>query len=181
VRYEFLFQSAEPGAPYAPEPVAAALEARGASADSDGMLRWKLGGDAVEAKPLKEGGQVVATELRLPLSGDPGYVKAVLEQALAVAAEARCRLFDPQLLRLLTPADAEAVAAQYARMARYAAEMGGAPEVLGSAGYAAEGYPSYRVDGTGGMSGQAKLFLALAGLLALYLVVSGLSSALTGE
>jgi hypothetical protein len=181
VRYEFLFQSAEPGAPYDPDPVAAALVARGATVEPDGTLRWKVGGDAAEAKPLKEGGQVIATELRLPLSGDAAYVKAALEGALAVAAEVRCRLFDPQLMRVLTPADAEPVAVQYARTAKYVAEMVGAPEVLGSAGYAAEGYPSYRSEPTGGMSGQAKLLLALACLAALYLVVSGLSGSLMGE
>ena len=181
MRYEFLFQSTEPGAPYDPDAVSAALVARGATVEPDGTFRWKVGGDALEAKPLREGGQLIATELRLPLAGDAAFVKAALEGALAVAAEARCRLFDPQLVRALTPADAEAVAAQYARTAKYAAEMSGASDVLGSAGYAAEGYPSTRLDGTGGLSGQAKLFLAVAVLVALYLVVSGLGSALNGE
>jgi hypothetical protein len=181
VRYEFLLQPAVPGSPYDPEPAQAALVARGATVEPDGALHWKVAGERVEVRPLKEGGQVVATELHVPLAGDAAFVKAALEESLAVASEAGCRLFDPQLMRAPTTADAGAVALQYARTAKYAAEMVGAGDVLGSEGYSGSGFTGGSYGSTGGMSGQAKLFLAIAVLVALYLVVSGLSGALEGE
>ena len=181
MRYEFLMQPGEPGTPYDPDVISAVLVRRGATVEPDGSLRWKVAGESVEVRPLKEGGQVIATEVRVPLAGDAVFVKAALEEALSVAAEAQCRLFDPQLMRALTPADAEPVALQYARTAKYAAEMVGASEVLGSAAYGGGGYPSIGSGSTGGMSGQAKLFLAIAAFIALYLVVSGLSNTLSGE
>jgi len=182
VRYELLLQSAVPGAPYDPDAAAAVLVARGATLEPNGALCWKVAGERVDVRSLKEGGQVVATEVLIPLGGDGVFVKEVLEQGLAVAAEAGCHLFDPQLMRALTPADAEPVALQYARTAKYAAEMAGASDVLGSAGYAgSDALSAGGYGATGGMSGQAKLFLAIAVLVALYLVVSGLGSALSGE
>jgi hypothetical protein len=180
VRYELLLQSSVPGGPYDPQATRSALLARGATEEADGSLSLRVQGERVEIRPLSEGGAVIATELRMPLGGGDQFVRDMVEEGLAVAQAADCRLFDPQIMRPLTPADAGAVAEQYARTARYAAEMAGDSDVLGSAGYAASGYPSTSSSG-GGMGGQAKVFLAIAFLVALYLVVSGLSQALQVE
>lgn len=180
MRYELLFQSSVPGEPYDPEATRSALLARGATEEASGTLALRVQGERVEIRPLTEGGAVIATEVRLPLGGGDPFVREMVAEGVAVAQAAGCRLFDPQIMRPLTPADAGAVAEQYARTARYAGEMGGASDVLGAAGYAASGYPSSASPG-GGMGGQAKLFLAIAFLVALYLVVSGLSQALQTE
>ncbi|MEN9798670.1 MAG: hypothetical protein RL653_2366 [Pseudomonadota bacterium] len=179
MRYELLLQSSVPGGPYDPEATRAVLLARGA-AEEGGGLSWSVQGERVEVRPLVEGGVVIATELRVPLGGGDQFVRDMVAEGLAVAQAAGCRLFDPQIMRPLTPADAGAVAEQYARTARYAGEMAGASDVLGSAGYAAPGYPTSSAP-SGGMGGQAKVFLAIAFLVALYLVVSGLSQALQVE
>jgi hypothetical protein len=179
VRYELLLQSSVPGGPYDPEATRAVLIARGA-AEEGGGLSLRVQGERVDIRPLTEGGVVIATELRLPLGGGEPFIREMVSVGVSVAQEAGCRLFDPQIMRPLTAPDAGAVAEQYARTARYAGEMAGASDVLGSAGYAGSGYPSTSSPG-GGMGGQAKVFLALAFLVALYLVVSGLSQALQAE
>lgn len=166
VRYELLLQSAEPGAPFDPAPVEAALVAHGYAA---GEPSWKLSNGNVEVQPLLEGGKQVAVELRIPLSDRLELIREAVTVAAEVASEAGARLVDLQLSRAVGAHDAEAVADQYFRTAQYAGEMMGVSEAV-MASFAPE--PE-------GMSRTVKVMLGLgAFLLVLYLVAEHLVAAL---
>ncbi|HEX8698338.1 MAG TPA: hypothetical protein VF815_05845 [Myxococcaceae bacterium] len=151
-----------PGAPYDSARVDALLTERGAAARPDGVRVWRLKHGDVEVGELREGGQVVATELRVPLSDKLDLVREVVEEGATLAQAAEVRLVDPQLGRNLTANDSGAVADQFLRTAKYAGEMMGLSEAV-AASYAPppEGLP------TG-----AKVLLSIAGgFLFLYFLV----------
>ncbi|AKJ06324.1 Hypothetical protein AA314_07950 [Archangium gephyra] len=77
----------------------------------------------MEVHPLREGGQWVATEVRIPLESQTGLIREVVSKGAELAREAEVRLFDPQLGRELNSHDEGVVADQYERTARYAGEM----------------------------------------------------------
>src|SRR5690606_1000894 len=130
VRYELLWQSSVPGTPYPIETVNAALEARGVAARDEGGQTWVLRTVPVEVGPVMEGGVQVATELRLQLSDRDEGVRELVTEADAFARELGLVLFDPQLMSPITAKDADRVAAQFQRTARYAGEMLGLPEAI---------------------------------------------------
>jgi len=132
VRYELLLQSLTPGAPFPAERVAECLRALGAQLAADGAGSWALAGGVVEVRPLKEGGQQVATELRAPLSEKVDVLRELLVQAAAAAAQAEVCLFDLQLSRPVGKADQGALGDQFMRMSRYAGEMAGVSEAVGA-------------------------------------------------
>jgi hypothetical protein len=171
VRYELLLQTMVPGTPYDSARVDVLLSERGAAARPDGVRIWRLKAGEVEVGTLREGGQIVATELRVPLSDRTELVRELVEEAAALAAAAELRLVDPQLGRTLSANDGGAVADQFLRTARYAGEMLGVPEAV-AASYAPP--PE-------GMSSTTKAFLGLGILLLfLYLLVDALLSRLGG-
>jgi len=130
VQYELLWQSGDRGAPYPVEAVEAALAARQVIVRPDGGRTWVLKSTPVELGAVKEAGAQVATELRLSLSERDGPPRELVAEAAVVAAELGLVLFDPQLMRPITERDADAVAEQYLRTARYAGEMLGLPEAI---------------------------------------------------
>lgn len=160
MRYELLWQSTTPGAPFPLEAVEAALARREVVASPDGQRTWRLTRTAVELGPVREGGVQVATELRLPLSESGEPARELVVEAALVAREAGVLLFDPQLMRALSEADAEAVAEQYLRTARWAGEMLGLPEAV-TASYPAVESP--------GMSAGVKTLLIVIGVVLLAL------------
>ncbi|WP_239013910.1 hypothetical protein [Archangium violaceum] len=123
VRYDLLLQSMVPGTPFDSARVQALLEARGAKVLPGGGHTWLLEHGSVEIHPLREGGQWVATEVRVPLSDRTELVREVVAKVAEVAKEAEVRFFDPQLGRELSSHSDGAVVDQYERTARYAAEM----------------------------------------------------------
>ncbi|WP_083680713.1 hypothetical protein [Archangium sp. Cb G35] len=123
MRYDLLLQSMVPGTPFDSARVDALLEARGAKAQPGGGRTWLLENGAVEVHPLREGGQWVATEVRIPLEHQSELVREVVSKGAELAREAEVRLFDPQLGRELNAHDDGVVADQYERTARYAGEM----------------------------------------------------------
>jgi hypothetical protein len=125
VRYELLLQSADPAVPYTPAPVEALLAKRGIARRPDGVWRWQLKSGDVELGEVFEGGQQVATEVRIPLRGTLDLLHEALGECAEIAREAKVRLFDPQLMRLVGATDEGAVGDQYLRTARYAGEMMG--------------------------------------------------------
>ena len=169
VRYELLLQSTVPGSPYDSTRVDALLLEKGAKARSDGQRVWRLKSGDVEVGELREGGQLIATELRIPLSDRTELVREAVEEGATLASAAGVRLVDPQLGRHLSANDSGAVADQYLRTARYAGEMMGISEAV-SASYAAppEGIPT----------GFKVLALLGGGLLLLYLLADTLLSRL---
>ncbi|MFP2931053.1 hypothetical protein ACLESO_38850, partial [Pyxidicoccus sp. 3LG] len=125
---------------------------------------------------LREGGRVVATELRVPLSDRPDLMREVVGEAATLATAAGARLVDPQLGRSLSANDDVVVVDQYVRTARYAAEVAGLPEAMGTGSYASMTQESR------GFQPSGKFFLvALGAFFVLYLVVSSLMSKLNGE
>jgi len=151
-----------PGTPYDSARVDALLTERGAAARPDGVRVWRLKHGDVEVGELREAGQVVATELRVPLSDKMDLVRELVEEGATLAQAAEVRLVDPQLGRQLTANDSGAVADQFLRTARYAGEMMGLSEAV-AASYAA---PSE------GLSPGAKVALGIGGLLlGLYLLL----------
>jgi hypothetical protein len=149
-----------PGTPYDSARVDALLAARGAASRPNGQRVWVLKSGDVELGELRENGQVVATELRVPLSDRTELVREVVEEAAGLAAAAEVRLVDPQLGRQLSANDSNSVADQFLRTARYAGEMMGVSEAV-AASYSApsEGMPS----GT-------KLVAVIGGLILLYVL-----------
>jgi hypothetical protein len=160
-----------PGMPYDSTRVDALLLERGAFARPDGQRVWRLKSGDVEVGELREGGQLIAMELRIPLSDKLELVREVVEEGAALAAAAEVRLIDPQLGRTLSANDSGAVADQFLRTARYAGEMMGVSEAV-AASYAAppEGMPM-----------GFKVLLAIGGgFFLLYLLVDSLLSKMGG-
>ncbi|WP_224365171.1 hypothetical protein [Hyalangium versicolor] len=149
----------------------ALLAEKGAFARPDGQRIWRLKHGDVEVGTLREGGQVIATELRVGLSDKTDLVREVVEEAAALAASAEARLVDPQLGKQLSANDSGAVADQFLRTARYAGEMMGVSEAV-AASYAPppEGLPT----------GLKVLLLIGGGFFVLYLLVSSLMEKLGG-
>ncbi len=81
---------------------------------------------------VREAGQVVATEIRVPLSDREDLIREVVTESAELAAAAGVRLMDPQLGRQLTGGEGSSVAEQYMRTVRYAGQMVGLPEVAGA-------------------------------------------------
>jgi hypothetical protein len=151
-----------PGTPYDSARVDTLLTERGVAARPDGVRLWRLKHGEVEVGELREAGQIVATELRVPLSDKLDLVRELVEEGAMLAQAAEVRLVDPQLGRPLTANDSGAVADQFLRTARYAGEMMGLSEAV-AASYAPP--PE-------GMSPGLKVLLGIGGLLlGLYLLM----------
>jgi len=160
-----------PGTPYDSTRVDALLQERGAFARSDGQRVWRLKSGDVEVGELREGGQLIATELRIPLSDKLDLVREVVEEGATLAAAAEVRLIDPQLGRALTANDSGAVADQFLRTARYAGEMMGVSEAVAA---------SYAPPPEGMPVGFKVLLVIGGGFFLLYLLVNSLLSNLGG-
>ncbi|MBI3182582.1 MAG: hypothetical protein HYZ28_10645 [Myxococcales bacterium] len=161
MRYELLLQAPELGAPYDAARVDSLLASRGAAAEAGGRL-WKLKHGEVEVRPLVEAGRLIATELRAPMSASADLARELVLEGCVLAAEAGARLFDPQLGKVLAPADEGLVADQFLRTARYAGQYAGVPEAI-DAGFAG---PE-----PGRLKAGTKVLLGIAGFLAvLYLI-----------
>jgi hypothetical protein len=154
-----------PGTPYDSARVEALLAEKGTVVRSDGQRVWRLKNGDVELGELREGGQLIATELRIHLSDRTELVREAVEEGAALAAAAEVRLIDPQLGRQLSANDSGAVADQYLRTARYAGEMMGVSEAV-AASYAPppEGIPA----------GLKVLAVLGGGLILLYLLADSL-------
>jgi hypothetical protein len=165
-----------PGTPYEAARVDALLAERRVVARPDGARVWHLRGGDVEVGELREGGQVVATELRVPLSDRPDLMREVVGEAAALATAAGARLVDPQLGRALSANDDGVVVEQYLRTARYAGEVAGLAEALG-----ASSASTVDTDSRGLQSPGRFLLIALGIFIALYLVMDSLLARLNGE
>ncbi|WP_224245373.1 hypothetical protein [Hyalangium gracile] len=160
-----------PGTPYDSARVDALLTEKGVFARPDGQRIWRLKNGDVEVGLVRENGQVIATELRVPLSDKTELVREVVEEGAALATAAEARLIDPQLGRTLTANDSGSVADQFLRTARYAGEMMGVSEAV-AASYA----PPPEV-----LPSSVKYFVAIVGgLIFLYVLVTSLMEKLGG-
>lgn len=159
-----------PGTPFDSARVEALLEARGAKARPDGGRSWLLEHGSVEFHPLREGGQWVATEVRVPLMDRDDLVREVISRVAELAKEAEVRLVDPQLGRELSAHDEGAVSEQYQRTARYAAEMAGVASAM-----------PIDTTGTEGFQPTTKFVFGAIGVFTLlYLLVEWINAQLSG-
>ena len=160
-----------PGTPFDSARVEALLDARGATAQPGGGRLWQLQGGRVEVHPLREGGQWVATEVRVPLSDRTDLMREVVSQVTQLAREAEVRVFDPQLGRALSAMDEVPVADQYERTARYAGELLGVAEAM----------PVSTVTENQGFQPTSRFFFGVIGFFVLlYLLVNWMGSQLGG-
>ncbi|MCY1080836.1 hypothetical protein [Archangium lansingense] len=170
MRYDLLLQSMVPGTPFDSDRVEALLEARGAKVLPSGGRTWLLAHGSVEFHPLREGGQWVATEVRVPLADRTELIREVVSKVAELAREAEVRFFDPQLGRELKVHDEGAVADQYERTARYAGEMLGLASAMPISTTESEGFQP-----------TTKFLLGAIGLFTLlYLLVNWINSQLGG-
>jgi hypothetical protein len=143
---------------YDAEKVGQALAARGVV---DG--KWKLEQGDVEVSPVREGEGVIATAIKVPLSDKHDLIRAAVVAAAQVADETGTRVIDPQLADTVAERDAERVAEQYGRTARYAGEMLGVPEAIAA---------SFGPPPETGLKPTTKVILGLLGIfLFIYLVI----------
>ncbi len=166
MRYELLLQPLEPGAPYDPSVAEARLADR-AARRPDGTLLWRLPHGELEVRTLVEGGRAIATELRVPLTGNLDLAREAVTEGVALADAAGACLFDPQLGKRLSAGDDGLVADRYLRVARYAGEMVGISEAVG----VGQAPPEE------GLKPGTKVLLALAGF---FLLLIWLSNRLLG-
>lgn len=130
MRYELLLQPAAPDQPLDLPAVAQALLERGGSLE--GEKTWALKAGAVELGELREGGQPVAVEVKVPLSDKVELLGEALKASAEVAERCNLKLVDPQLGRVVGEKDDGAVSEQFLRTARYAGEMVGLTEAVGA-------------------------------------------------
>ncbi|WP_163865184.1 hypothetical protein [Myxococcus eversor] len=178
MRYELLLQTMTPGTPYEAARVDGHLSEKRVTVRPDGNRLWHLQHGDVEVGVLREGGRVVATELRIPLAERSDLVREVVGEASRLATQAGARLVDPQLGRSLVASDEGMVADQYMRTVRYAGGASGAStEAMGSATYT-----PLTTEGTKSFQPGAKFFLiAIAAFFFLYMLVDSMLGNLGGR
>lgn len=159
-----------PGTPFDSARVEALLDARGAKVLPGGGHSWLLEHGSVELHPLREGGQWIATEVRVPLLDREDLVREVVTRVAELAKEAEVRFVDPQLGRELSAHDEGAVADQYQRTARYAAEMAGVASAM----------PIHTTESEGFQPTTKLVFGAIAVFTLLYLLVNWINEQLGG-
>ncbi|QRO02504.1 hypothetical protein JRI60_13495 [Archangium violaceum] len=160
-----------PGTPFDSARVEALLEARGAKELPGGGRAWMLEHGLVEVHPLREGGQWVATEVRVPLSDRTDLIREVVSRVAELAREAEVRFFDPQLGQALTAHDDGTVADQFERTARYAGEMLGLASAM----------PISATSEREGFQPTTKFFLGVLGFFfLLYLLIDWMNGQLWG-
>lgn len=130
--YDFLLQPQAHGGVLPLEQVEAALKDKGATQRPDGAWVWAFPRGDVVGLPLREGGQVIAFELKVPLKDTTELVAAVLRAAAELAEALGLRLLDPQLNRAVKFDAEDAVGDQYLDHARYAGEYLGVSDALGA-------------------------------------------------
>jgi hypothetical protein len=118
--YDFVWQPTVGGLPFDALKFEAALERVGATHRPDGPWVWKLSAGETVITALNDAGAVVGFDLRVPVSDSTALVTEALTRGSALAAESTLQLVDPQLSRVVTERDREAVEASYIRVARYA-------------------------------------------------------------
>jgi hypothetical protein len=165
-----------PGTPYEAARVDALLAERRVAAGPDGVRIWHLMNGDVEVGVLREGGQVVATELRVPLLDRPDLMREVVGEAAVLCTAAGARLVDPQLGRSLSANDDSLVVEQYLRTVRYAADVAGMPAAMSA------GSDTSLSQESKGFQLSGRFFLiAIAFFFVLYLVVDSLMGKLNGQ
>jgi hypothetical protein len=130
--YDFLWQPQTAGAPLVLDSLEALLAEKGATRRPDGAWVWRFPRGEVVGLPVREAGQVVAFELKVPLQDKTELLSAVLHAASELAQAQGLRLLDPQLSRAVKSDDEGSVGDSYLRSARYAGEFLGVSDAIGA-------------------------------------------------
>jgi hypothetical protein len=154
--------------------VDALLVEKGVTVRPDGGRTWRLKNGEIDVGVLREAGQVVATELRVPLSDRRELINELVAEASSLATAAEARLVDPQLGRAVGFGDSESIAEQYVRTARYAGEMSGVSEAVAASFPNPAETPTFR-------PGTKILLVIGAVIFLLYFLMDALNGQLAGE
>jgi hypothetical protein len=125
MHYDLLMQSMTVGVAYDPAPAEAAFDAKGAVLLPDGTRRFRLNGGDVSVQRLVEGGAVVATEVRVPISDKADLVRETLIEVVGIAQGLGLKVVDPQLTRSVLLNDEAAVADRFLQNADFAGRYSG--------------------------------------------------------
>lgn len=125
MHYDLLMQSMTAGVAYDPAATEAAFDAKGAVLLPDGTRRFRLKGGDVVLRRLVEGGAVVATEVKVPMSDRPDLVRETLIEVVGIAQGLGLKVVDPQLTRSVLLNDEAAIADRFMQNADFAGRYSG--------------------------------------------------------
>ncbi len=129
--YDLLLQPLTQGAAHDSDAAVAAFVAKGATARPGGRATLTVGKHEVELGPVREGGVVVATDVRLPLGRDTTFLAPLLALVMEVARASKLRVIDPSQSKELLETDVASLEDAYRRTAEYAGEFLGVGDALG--------------------------------------------------
>jgi hypothetical protein len=125
MHYDFLIQSMTAGVEYDPAPAENAFDGKGAKLQPTGVRSLRLKGGDVEVMRLSEGGKILATEIRVPISDKPDLARETFVEVMDVASKLGLRVVDPQLARSVVLNDEAAIVSAFMRQANFAGNYSG--------------------------------------------------------
>jgi hypothetical protein len=125
MHYDLLIQSMTAGVSYDPVPTETAFEAKGARLQPNGTYNLRLKAGDIEVMRLSEGGSIIATEIRVPVSDKHDLAREAFVEVMEVANKLGLRVVDPQLARSVVLNDETAIADAYMRTSNFAGTYSG--------------------------------------------------------
>lgn len=133
--YDLVFQSKTVGEAIALPPLLEAFTQKGATLSAEGQGTWKPSQGEVTFGLVKENGQLVGFDVRIPFRDSSALLEAVAKTMIEIAEAQNLRVMDPQRSDTVSLAGLGGLIDEYLRVARYAGEYGGVSEALGLSTY----------------------------------------------
>jgi hypothetical protein len=134
--YDLVFQSKTVGEAIALPPLVEALTSRGATLSAEGQGVWKPMRGEITFSLVKENGQLIGFDVRVPFHDSSELIELVAKAMLEISEAQNLRVMDPQRTDTVSLAGLGGLVDEYLRLARYAGEYGGVSEALGLSTYA---------------------------------------------
>jgi hypothetical protein len=134
--YDLVFQSKTVGEAIALPPLVEALTSRGATLSAEGQGVWKPTRGEITFSLVKENGQLIGFDVRVPFHDSSELIELVAKAMLEISEAQNLRVMDPQRTDTVSLAGLGGLVDEYLRLARYAGEYGGVSEALGLSTYA---------------------------------------------
>jgi hypothetical protein len=134
--YDLVFQSKTVGEAIALPPLVEALTSRGATLSAEGQGVWKPMRGEITFSLVKENGQLIGLDVRVPFHDSSELIELVAKAMLEISEAQNLRVMDPQRTDTVSLAGLGGLVDEYLRLARYAGEYGGVSEALGLSTYA---------------------------------------------
>ena len=129
--YDLVFQSKTVGEAIALPPLVEALTSRGATLSAEGQGVWKPMRGEITFSLVKENGQLIGFDVRVPFHDSSELIELVAKAMLEISEAQNLRVMDPQRTDTVSLAGLGGLVDEYLRLARYAGEYGGVSEALG--------------------------------------------------